>query len=104
MTPIASPVRRARAQLGRLKRRSGWRTARNAAAEGVQQLLCYGMRGTRDSDAVLAARHDVVDVVGLGQNQGQGTRQNLAANCSATGGSEDTSDASTGIVQMHDHG
>ena len=50
---------------------------RDAAAEGVQQLLRHGVRGHANADAVLAAGDDVVDVVGLGQNQASADRARI---------------------------
>ena len=49
----------------------------DAAAEGGQKLLRHGVRGNADADAVLAAGDDVVDVVGLWQDQGQRPRPEL---------------------------
>ena len=39
-----------------------------------KQLLRHGVRGHANADAVLAAGDDVVDVVGFGQDQRQGSR------------------------------
>src|SRR6266851_4788565 len=80
----------------------GW--CRDAATEGVQQLLCNGMRGDADSDAVLPACDDVVDVFRLGQYQGQGARPEFRGQLFRDRWQRGHPAAQIPrIVQMHDH-
>ena len=76
----------------------------DAAAEGVQQLLRHGMRGHPDADAVLAAGDDVIDVVGLGQDQRQGPGPEFGGQCFGNRRHRGNPAMQVArIVQMHDH-